>query len=120
MPFNVQFSLMAPNAPRTKRIECIIDSGATNCLFHADIARHLGLSVKSGTLQITNGIGGPEETWVHPIKLFIPGGPVTIDAGFKENLSVAGLLGMRGFFEHFTITFDSAAKECVLERVHYA
>ncbi len=117
---NVQFSLPKPTAPRTKRIECMIDSGASSCLFHADIARFLGLDLKSGVRRMTNGIGGLEETWVHDILLFLPGGPVKISAGFKENLTVAGLLGMQGFFEHFTITFDPSQKQCILERIFYA
>ena len=117
---NVQFSLPKPNSPRTKRIECVIDSGASCCLFHSSIADHLGLDLKAGRVQMTNGIGGIEETWLHDISLFIPGGPIQITAGFKENLSVAGLLGMTGFFEHFRVTFDSAAKECVLERIFQA
>jgi len=116
--FNVQFSLCQPGSPRTKRIECVIDSGATSCLFHADIARNLGLDLKAGVREITSGIGGQEETWLHEIMLYIPGGPVKITAGFKEKLPVAGLLGIRGFFEHFHIAFDSAAKECHLERVY--
>jgi hypothetical protein len=61
-----------------------------------------------------------EETWLHDITLYIPGGPVQITAGFKENLSVAGLLGMTGFFEHFNVTFDPTAKECQLERIYHA
>jgi hypothetical protein len=64
----------------------------------------------------SNGIGGAEETWLHDITLYIPGGPVQITAGFKQHLAVAGLLGMGGFFEFFKITFDSAAKECTLQR----
>lgn len=117
---SVQFSLPKPNSPRTKRIECIVDSGATKCLFHADIARHLGLDVTAGRLQMTNGIGGPEETWLHDITLYIPGGPVQISAGFKEELAVAGLLGMRGFFDNFKVTFDPSAEECILERIFSA
>jgi hypothetical protein len=116
----VQFALPKPNSPRTKRIECIIDSGAAKCLFHADIAAFLGLDLKQGRLEMTNGIGGPEETWLHDITLYIPGGPIQICAGFKEKLSVAGLLGMTGFFDSFKVTFDCAAKECLLERIFQA
>ncbi len=115
---NVQFSLPLARTAPVDRYECIIDSGATNCLFHADIAKRLGLDPKSGVLQWTNGIGGLEETWLHDVMLHLPGGPVRVTAGFKENLSVAGLLGMRGFFEHFHVRFDSDLKECLLERVY--
>src|ERR1035437_579561 len=55
---NVQFALPNPNSPRTKRIECVVDSGVSCCLLHADIATFLGLDLKSGRLQMTNGIGG--------------------------------------------------------------
>lgn len=115
----VQIALAEPNAPRTKRFEAVIDSGATRCLFHAQIASSLGLDFRSGILEITNGIGGQEDTWLHDLALYIPGGPVKIRAGFKENLPVAGLLGTSGFFEHFNITFEAAAKQCVMERIYY-
>jgi hypothetical protein len=39
-----------------------------------------------------------------------------VTAGFKENLPIAGVLGMQGFFEFFRITFDPEAKTCELER----
>jgi hypothetical protein len=117
---NVRFSLPSTRSAAPDRYECIVDSGATNCLFHADIARRLGLDLTSGIRQLTNGIGGLEETWLHELVLHLPGGPVKVIAGFKENLSIAGLLGMRGFFEHFHVSFDSDLKECVLERVYRA
>lgn len=117
---NVQIALPGRNAPRTKRFEAVIDSGATRCLFHANIAAHLGIDLKSRRREMTSGIGGREESWLHPIALYIPGGPVQITAAFKENLPLAGLLGTTGFFDQFTITFDSAAQHCLLERICHA
>ncbi len=117
---SVQISLPIANAPRTKRFEVVIDSGATRCLFHADIATFLGVDLKACAIEVTQGIGGYEDTYLHDVILYIPGGPVTIKAGFKENLPVAGLLGMSGFFEHFKVTFDGAAQCCILERVFRA
>jgi hypothetical protein len=117
---NVQISLPSPTAPRTKRFEAIIDSGATRSLFHSDFATHLGIDVKSGELEITQGIGGSETTYLHEIRLFLPGGPVTTKVGFKEKLPVAGLLGMRGFFEFFKVTFDPDRKVCEIERIYRA
>jgi hypothetical protein len=63
------------------------------------------------------GIGGEEEVWFHDVILFIPGGPVRVQAGFQESLPIAGLLGMSGFFEHFRMTFASASRQCELERL---
>jgi hypothetical protein len=114
---NVNLALPIPNAPRTKRIEAIIDSGASRCMFHADIGRFLGLDIQSGRLESTQGISGSQETWVHPVTLYIPGGPVVIHAAFKEGLPVAGLLGMNGFFKHFMVTFIHPALVCEIERI---
>jgi hypothetical protein len=113
---SVQIALPIQNAPRTKRFEALIDSGAGRCLFHSDFATHLGIDYKSCPVETTVGIGGNEDTYLHDLKLYIPGGPVTIKAGFKENLPIAGLLGMAGFFEHFKLTFDGSAQICILER----
>jgi hypothetical protein len=113
----VNLALPHPNAPRTKRFEAIIDSGASRCMFHADFARHLGLDVTAGSLEKTQGIGGLTDSWVHEVFLYVPGGPVRIHAAFKENLPVAGLLGMNGFFEHFMVTFLHVALSCEIERI---
>jgi len=113
----VQIALPDPLAPRTRRIEAIIDSGAGRCLFHAAFAAALGLDLKAGEREILNGIGGQEETWLHDIALHTYGGPIPIRAGFKENLPIAALLGMNGFFEHFLVRFDGALQQCTLDRL---
>jgi len=87
-------------------------------MFHAEIGRFIGLDIKAGILEKTNGIGGLTDSYLHDITLYIPGGPVQVKAAFKEDLPVAGLLGMNGFFEHFTVTFDAAGQFCQLDR-HY-
>src|SRR5437868_12940889 len=42
---NVQVALSTPKAPRTKRFEAIIDSGASRCMFDASIAEYLGIDL---------------------------------------------------------------------------
>jgi hypothetical protein len=110
-------SLPIANAPRTKRFEAIIDSGATRTMFHADFAKHLGIDLTKCQTERTVGIGGDEITYLHNVNLFVPGGPIVIKAAFKENLPIAGLLGMAGFFEHFRVTFDGRAQQCTLDRI---
>jgi hypothetical protein len=117
---NVQMALTNPNAPRTKRFEAIIDSGATRCLFHSSLADFLGIQRTACRVERTMGIGGVEDSYLHDVLLFVPGGPVTITAGFKDNLPVAGLLGITGFFEYFQILFDTPAKICELTRLYQA
>lgn len=85
----VNLALPKPNAPRTKRFEAIIDSGASRCLFHASIAAYLGLDLKAGIPEYCNGISGRQETWLHDVFLYMPGGAVTIKAGFAEALPVS-------------------------------
>ncbi|MGD0735820.1 MAG: hypothetical protein ABR976_11765 [Terracidiphilus sp.] len=117
---NVSIALSEPGAPRTKRFEAIIDSGATRCMFHSNIGRFLGLDIESGEKEITQGIGGLTDAYLHDITLYIPGGPVTIKAAFKQDLPIAALLGMNGFFEHFVVTFNQQALTCDLERIYQA
>lgn len=117
---NVQLALTSPNSPRTKRFEGIIDSGAMRCLFDWSIAEFLGIQRDACKVEVTTGIGGSEDSYLHDVMLYIPGGPVTITAGFKEKLPVAGLLGINGFFEHFQILFDAPAKVCELTRIYQA
>lgn len=117
---NVQLAKNQPQAPRTKRFEAVIDSGASRCIFHTDIATYLGIDWAHCPIEVTNGIGGQENTYLSDVQLYIPGGFVVIKAGFKEKLPIAGLLGMSGFFEHFNVTFDAAGHFCQLERIYQA
>jgi hypothetical protein len=108
------------NAPRSKRFDAIIDSGASGCLFHASIGRAVGLDIEKGIVAETLGVTGPSKLFLHDITIYIPGGPIFARAGFSEDLPIAGLLGMSGFFEHFKITFDPTALRCELERLYRA
>jgi Aspartyl protease len=108
---SVRLSNPAKHSPPTKNFEAIIDSGASQCLFHSDIGEAIGLNIEKGTLEETTGVSGERtKIYVHPVTLYVPGGHmVRIEAGFTDKLPVAGLLGMSGFFEHFKITFDPSA-----------
>jgi hypothetical protein len=120
---NVQIAGMDPVPMRTKKFEAVVDSGATRCLFHADLALAIGFDFKAGKPEMTYGIGGVEESYVHQVRLIVPDGSgkqLTIHAGFKEGLPVAGLLGMNGFFEYYNIAFDPDQKVCDIVRVHHA
>jgi hypothetical protein len=116
----VNIALPQKNAPRSKRIEAIIDSGATFCQFHADLGQAIGIEIEKGDVMESMGIAGPSQMYMHDITLYIPGGPVKIKAGFSRILPTAGLLGMNGFFEHFIVKFDPAALRCELERIFQA
>ncbi len=92
---------------RIRPLEALIDSGAARSMFHADYAAILGLKLESGRPEIIAGVTGSDTAWLHEVVLHLPGGPVKIVAGFMRNMPLAGLLGMNGFFEHFSVAFDS-------------
>ena len=114
----VNIALPASNSPRSKRFEAIIDSGASNCIFHADIGRAIGLDIAKGAPLRTLGVAGPTSVYAHDISLHAPGGIIAVRAGFSADLPIAGLLGMKGFFDHFKISFDATALACTLERIY--
>ncbi len=117
---NLNIALPSKSAPRTKRFEALIDSGASRCIFHASIDRFMGLEIEKRAVEETLGINGVSRTYLHDVVLFAPGGVINIRAGFSEDLPIAGLLGMNGFFDHFKVTFDPTAQQCEIERIFLA
>jgi hypothetical protein len=116
----VNIALPEHNSPRSKRFEAIIDSGASQCIFHSNIGRAIGLQVEKGEVVSTNSIQGPTKIYLHDISLYAPGGVLSIRAGFLDDLPIAGLLGMSGFFEYFKILFDPTSLRVELERLYRA
>ena len=116
----VGISSPGKNSPRSKRFEAIIDSGASNCIFHSNLGTAIGLDVPKGEPLRTLGVAGPTSVYLHDIFLYVPDGVLAIRAGFSSELPIAGLLGMNGFFDSFRITFDPTVRACTLERLHPA
>ena len=116
----VNIALPAKNAPRSKRFDAVIDSGASACMFHASIGRAIGLEIEKGKPSQILGVNGPCKLFLHDIALYAPGGIILTNAGFSDDLPIAGLLGMTGFFENFKIIFDPTAGRVELERLFRA
>jgi hypothetical protein len=110
--------LPSSGAPRSKKIEALLDSGASRTTFHSSIGKALGFNIEEGEIEEPLGFGGKSgATYVHEIALYAPGGVLTTRAAFSELIPIAAVLGMAGFFEHFKITFDHSAKSCDLQRI---
>ena len=81
-------------------------------MFPASTARDLGIDLLESRSERRRGIGGSEKVFMHAVNLHF--GPYIIDidieACFMDHLPIAGLLGPRGFFEHFRITFDPTGR----------
>lgn len=117
----VQIARAEKNALRSKRFEAIIDSGASRCVFHSSIGEGIGIDVKAGSVEEQIGITGKKsQSYLHDVYLYTPGGTLTIRAAFSEELPIAGILGMDGFFENFKILFDPINNQCEIERINRA
>lgn len=81
---------------------------ATVC-FPESIAFALGIDLETGHRERRSGVGGNQDVWIHPVVLYVGEHALDIKAAFTKNLPVSGLLGRRGFFEHFKITFDPSS-----------
>jgi hypothetical protein len=116
---HVKLSLPGPCAVKTFNVQAVVDSGASQCVFHADFARALGLDLTAGSRAVIQGIGGATDGWVHKVCIHFPDDdqPVTTHAAFREGIKYGGLLGMKGFFEHFIVTFDPTASCCEIKRI---
>jgi hypothetical protein len=119
----VQIANTAKHSPPTKRFEALIDSGASNCIFHTSVGRAIGLDIENGEKQETTGISGvPTIMHVHHVSLYVCGHILKIRAGFTDQLPLAGILGRTGFFEHFKVLFDPSSNPpgVDIERVYKA
>lgn len=79
-------------------------------MFHAGFCRALGIRLEDGIKADLSGVVGGKKAdlYFHRIKILIGGYQTTTMAGFSEEISVAGLLGRRGFFEDFVVKIDSS------------
>jgi hypothetical protein len=107
----------------TSPFEAIVDSGAFDCLFHADIARAVGISdITTGALKMSGGVVGGAQmpTYGHDIRLSVGSDNFRIEAYFAEQLPIAALLGRNGFFDKYVVTFDPRDNPPSLEltRIH--
>jgi hypothetical protein len=79
-------------------------------MFHAGFCRSLGIRLEDGVRADLSGVVGGRraDLYFHKVKILIGGYQITTMAGFSEDISVAGLLGRRGFFEEFITKIDSS------------
>ncbi|MCR4341554.1 MAG: hypothetical protein NUW01_16880 [Gemmatimonadaceae bacterium] len=108
---HVRINNSAKHSPPTKRFEAIVDSGAPECYFHADIGKAIGIRLEDGIASSIGGIVGGVKIpiYYHSIGLYVGADILQMKAGFSNKLSVAAILGRRGFFDNFIVTFDPGA-----------
>jgi Aspartyl protease len=98
------------------RYEVLVDSGADICIFDLELAELIGIDVRKGEKVLFAGVtGSPRIAYMHDVEIEV-GGHV-----FKAHVSFAtlppysyGIVGQRGFFDHFKVIFDYQKKQVEL------
>jgi hypothetical protein len=106
---------------KSTQYRVLIDSGADYCIFHADVAEVLGISLTRGKKMIFYGTSGaPQEAYFHEIQIEIAGWPMDLYCGFSKDMQSLpyGILGQSGFFDQFKIEFDYKGKRIELKPKH--
>lgn len=91
--------------------EALVDSGADRCLFPKNLGQNIGIDFNKCKKELTAGVGGIAETFLEQVTLKIGGISIETMAGFTEGLDNSNmcLLGQKGVFEKFIVSFDRLA-----------
>ena len=94
----------------------LVDSGADICLFHAEVGEALGIDIKKGKREIVTGVGGKSsEYFLHKLEIEVGGWSYEIPVGFLPDIGTRsilyGIVGQKGFFENFKVSFDLPKEE---------
>lgn len=100
---------------QSPRFEALVDSGASDCLFHVQFADRVGLDLTQAEPGTMLGISGSRTVLFQRVVLHVAGETLIIRAGFCDGLPVPGLLGRRGFFDQFRLVFDPTSEPAGLE-----
>lgn len=95
----------------------LLDSGADFNIFHGDIAAYLGIPLTKGSRRNIWGLGGgPIKGYEHSLILKIRQITYTTAVTFSNHLpeNTLAVLGNRGFFDRFVVTFNYKAKAITL------
>ena len=88
-------------------VDCLVDSGAVDSMFHTDFADELGIDLHGREQRDYCAVdGNVMRGWVVPLQLEINGiaHPVHIEVAFVEENEIP-LLGQTGFFDSFEVRF---------------
>jgi hypothetical protein len=101
---------------RTPRIQAIVDSGSSVCLFDASLLTPFKIKLESGVKSEIGGIGGTVPVYYHEARILVGADwRIEVNAGFIENLSCGAILGRLGFFTAFKVLFDHSTDPPELE-----
>ena len=88
--------------------QAIVDSGSDYCIFESQVADYLNIKLTSGNKRKIIGIGGREiKGYENKVTFLIAGKQYKTNAIFSRQIppDSFGVLGNKGFFDHFEVTF---------------
>ena len=96
-------------------LQAYVDSGASWTIFHADVARLLGINLSRGQRRtMVLGNGDSLSIYLHSVRVRFGGAEFTVPAAFSDALKVGfNVLGRAGVFDRFVITFNDRARQLI-------
>ncbi len=92
--------------------DAYIDTGASTCLFPADVAEILNITLERGEVKkVILGDGNTITVYIHNLSISLAGKEFIAPIGFSKGLGINfAIIGRKGIFEQFMITFNEKDK----------
>lgn len=106
-----------PRNGKNVEVRSLIDSGAAGIIIHGQFAELLGIDLESGKLHEFQGIAHtPVRAYDHQLKIRLKedSHEYLVICSVMPDLSTSALLGQRGFFDNYKITFERSIKRIEL------
>ena len=106
------------NGVKEFEIYALVDSGAACCIFPQNLGLGLGLDVEKGPTQRIDGLGGKViVAHFHRVTLHLEKYTWNAYVGFSpDHLGTSSLLGLKGFFSEFKVTFDYSSRCTMIKK----
>ena len=106
---------------KSVKYHALIDSGADINIFHKEIGDILDIDIEKGRHGLVSGVvqTEPQDYFFHSVTIKVGGWEYTTEVAFMPSLSKNGhgLLGQKGFFNLFKITFDNKHQDIELKEI---
>jgi hypothetical protein len=109
-----------PETSKSLKIECRIDSGADEIILPAEVGIRVGIKLETGErLEFQGFTQNPVAGYRHKVEMQILGDDhtYTVPCSFVFGVKTTGLLGIRGLFDSYKVTFDLGKKQFELESI---
>lgn len=124
-PFSSKSYILRPVIPislkgtnKVIRYEALIDTGADFCIFPLGIAKTLNVNLNKDKSLIFSGIDGePIIGFIADVNLGFGKIYVLTKVVFAETANVVGVLGQRGFFDHFDVRLSYQKQSIEIEPI---